>query len=148
MFKVHSEVALITNSSTAIYSIASERTIQKAKDLVNAILAKVFNAGVTADDLFDFSLEWDYSTIERAYYLLIGNPIEYGIPSEDEYDGDEEYTEYVEKIAVARLDEGWVPYGEYGRCNVQNLVVTDKDGNPVDDFMAFFHSIRNEAVYD
>lgn len=147
MLKLHSSVALITNSSTSIYSIASERTIEKAKQLVNAILAAT-GSTQTADDLYNFSLEFDEMTIERAYYQLIKHPAQYGIQSEDDFDGDGEYSDYVKKIAIARLNAGWTPLEEYGRVNVKNLVVTDKDGNPVNDFMAFFDSIEKETICD
>jgi hypothetical protein len=148
MIKIHSEVALITNSSTVIYSNATGRTIEKAKVLINAILAETAMAklGTTADDLYDFALEWDQCTIDRAYEQLAEYPERYGIDPAIAKEAEDDYSQALLDIAIARLNGGWVPLEEYGRINCQNLVVTDKDGNVVSHFNAFLYSLQNEAV--
>jgi hypothetical protein len=53
--KVHSVVDVITNSSTVIYTQASEGTISSIKEMINALLA-LGESDLTADDLFEFEL--------------------------------------------------------------------------------------------
>ena len=73
IIKVHSIVDVITNSSTVIYTQADEGTIKSVKELINALLA-IGKSELTADDLFEFSLEKDdesysdygYSNVELA----------------------------------------------------------------------------------
>lgn len=61
MFKIniHSFVDVITNSSTTTYVKATQKSIDMAKELVNAIL-KIGNSNYKADDLFIFELENEY----------------------------------------------------------------------------------------
>lgn len=56
IFRIHSVVDVITNSSTVIYTQATESTIKAFKDLTNALL-KIAGSDANADDLFEFSLE-------------------------------------------------------------------------------------------
>lgn len=56
---IHSFVDLITNSSTEIYIMASEKTIETIKDIVNHLLA-IGNSELKADDLFEFNLDYPY----------------------------------------------------------------------------------------
>lgn len=58
VIKVHSIVDVITNSSTVIYTQADEGTIKSVKELINALLA-IGKSELTADDLFEFSLDDD-----------------------------------------------------------------------------------------
>ena len=53
--RIHSQVALITNSSTVIYTHATTRTVKTAKALINAILLHA-GADQTCDDLFVIEL--------------------------------------------------------------------------------------------
>jgi len=139
-FKVHSEVGLITNSSTVIYTNATGNTVDRAKELINSIL-RLSDSDKTADDLYDFALEWNDLMIERAFDRLKEDPIGYGL---DENMSDEE----IEKISIERLNNGWRPGVEEGRPCTQNLVITDKEGRIVRDFAAFLNSIEKEVVYD
>lgn len=147
MIKIHSQVDLITNSSTVIYTSASGDTIDKAKQLINAVLATAGNDLVTvnADSLYNFALEWCENTLEMAYEELLENPQQYGISEEITEDEDDSR---LMDIAVEKLDSGWVPYDDYGRTNEQYLVITDKDGNVVKDFNAFLNSLTHEANYN
>jgi len=54
--KIHSVVDVITNSSTVIYTEASESAIETAKSIIDDIL-KVAGSGKTADDLFTFEVK-------------------------------------------------------------------------------------------
>jgi hypothetical protein len=53
--KLHSSVALITNSSTVIYSVCTESTVQRIKAFINAVL-KASGSDQTFNDLYDISL--------------------------------------------------------------------------------------------
>lgn len=55
VFKVHSVVDVITNSSTTIYTQATEATVKSFRNLINAIL-DIAGSTVRADDLFIFRL--------------------------------------------------------------------------------------------
>jgi hypothetical protein len=56
VIKIHSFASLITNSSTSIFVAADESTIDSVKEILNNIL-KIGDSKLTADDLFEFSLE-------------------------------------------------------------------------------------------
>jgi len=53
--KVHSTVAIITNSSTEIFVEATENTIENVKNLINALLS-LAGSDKKCDDLFDIKL--------------------------------------------------------------------------------------------
>lgn len=53
---IQSESDLITNSSTEIYTVCTEYTLDRLKDIVNSIL-KIADSTLTADDLFTFELD-------------------------------------------------------------------------------------------
>lgn len=55
MLKVHSEVGLITNSSTVVYTWATRGTLKATRELINGIL-KIAGSDKTCDDLFDMKL--------------------------------------------------------------------------------------------
>lgn len=55
VFKVHSVVDVITNSSTTIYTQATEATVKSFRNLINAIL-DIAGSTVRADDMFIFRL--------------------------------------------------------------------------------------------
>lgn len=54
--KVHSTVAIITNSSTEIYVEATESTITNVKNLINALLS-LAGSDKRCDDFFDIKLD-------------------------------------------------------------------------------------------
>jgi hypothetical protein len=56
--RIQSYVDVITNSSTEVWQIASEESVRRIKEVINAIL-KVSGSEKTADDLFTFALRSD-----------------------------------------------------------------------------------------
>ena len=54
-FPVHSFAGLISNSSTEVYSAATDQTVRAVKKTINAIL-KVAKSSKTADDLFKITI--------------------------------------------------------------------------------------------
>jgi hypothetical protein len=56
---IHSFVALITNSSSEIFSSAGEATVQAAKEIVNNILA-AGGSLAKCDDLFNVKLSYNF----------------------------------------------------------------------------------------
>lgn len=138
MVKLHSQVDLITNSSTVIYSNATGHTIEKAKALVNAILAAA-GSGYGADELYNFDLDWSGRTISSAEDILENDPISYGLAPDADLD--------FRAIAIERLNAGWVPYEEYGRTVQKDIIITDKQGNEVKDFASFLNSLQQDT-YD
>lgn len=57
-FNIHSVVDVITNSSTVIFTNATNSTIKSFKGLIDAVL-KMGQSGLCADDLFIFELSKD-----------------------------------------------------------------------------------------
>lgn len=64
MIRLHSSVALITNSSTTIYSSATENTVQQIREFINVVL-RIAGSDKTCDDLFKLSLVPSGETIDR-----------------------------------------------------------------------------------
>lgn len=64
---IQSESDLITNSSTEIYTVCTEYTLDRLKDIVNSIL-EISGSSLKADDLFTFELEEETYT-KAAKYL-------------------------------------------------------------------------------
>lgn len=56
VIKIQSVSDVITNSSTEIYTVCTEYTLDRLKDIVNSIL-KIADSTLTADDLFTFELD-------------------------------------------------------------------------------------------
>lgn len=56
IIKTQSVSDVITNSSTEIYTVCTEYTLDRLKDIVNSIL-KIADSTLTADDLFTFELD-------------------------------------------------------------------------------------------
>ena len=69
--KVHSVVDVITNSSTVIYTQATEGTISAIKEMVNALL-ELGESKLRADDLFEFELYWERE-VEGKMKLIYDN---------------------------------------------------------------------------
>ena len=141
MITVHSEVGLITNSSTVIYTSANANTVESAKRLVNAIL-KLSGSTQSADDLYTFTLDFDDDAIEVAIDKLVSDPAKYGIDAPSMSD------EELEAEAMKRLNDGWNPSDNYYCQPSQDLIIKDKEGNVVEDFQRFFDSFDKDAQYD
>lgn len=71
---IHSFINVITNSSTEIYIMATEKTIETIKEIVNSLLS-IGGSELTCDDLFVVELNypdiedwlWDYdNSMEKA----------------------------------------------------------------------------------
>lgn len=67
VIKIQSISDVITNSSTEIYTICSEHTLDRLKEIVNSIL-KITDSTLTADDLFIFELEEESEDRYGCYY--------------------------------------------------------------------------------
>lgn len=66
MVRVHSEVDLITNSSTTIYSSATKNTVKQVSDFVNAVL-KSAGSKARCGDLFTLELIPDDNMVEQEW---------------------------------------------------------------------------------
>lgn len=64
MIRVHSSVALITNSSTTIYSSATQNTIKQIRDFVDAVL-RLAGSDKKCDELFTMTLVPSGETIDH-----------------------------------------------------------------------------------
>lgn len=63
MIKIQSFSDVITNSSTSVFVVYTERNIKSIKDIVNSILA--IDSEYTFDDLFDVSMSINSDVFER-----------------------------------------------------------------------------------
>lgn len=78
--KLQSVSDVITNSSTEIYTVCTEYTLDRLKDIVDSIL-EISGSSLKADDLFTFELEEETTD----YY---GDPYDRGykvIPKKETY---------------------------------------------------------------
>lgn len=79
IIKIQSVSDIITNSSTEIYTVCTESTLDRLKDIVNSIL-KIADSTLTADDLFTFEL--DKKSDEYSVYYDRGYKV---IPKKENY---------------------------------------------------------------
>lgn len=79
IIKIQSVSDVITNSSTEIYTVCTEHTLDRLKDIVNSIL-KIADSTLTADDLFTFEL--DKESNEYSVYYDRGYKV---IPKKENY---------------------------------------------------------------
>lgn len=61
---IQSQIDLITNSSTEVFQIADNRSIEDLKEVINAIL-EIGGSSSKCDDLFDIKLSFD----KKDYFL-------------------------------------------------------------------------------
>lgn len=54
--RIQSEIDVITNSSTSIYTVSGDYTIDRLKEIINSLLS-LGGSKETADDLFDIYLD-------------------------------------------------------------------------------------------
>jgi len=83
--KIQSAVDVITNSSTSIYTIAGDWTLETIRNIINTTL-EIGGSELKADDLFEFKLNIpdfdDYNDFrDRCIEYVLDN----NIPTEDEY---------------------------------------------------------------
>lgn len=86
-FYIHSIVDVITNSSTVIYTKATEATISAFKEIINHLLSiaspenlSISSPKMTCDDLFIFRLVPELSTLK--HYMLDSEDKEHNEDSE------------------------------------------------------------------
>lgn len=79
IIKIQSVSDVITNSSTEIYTVCTEHTLDRLKDIVNSIL-KIAGSTLTADDLFTFELDKEFD--EYSVYYDRGYKV---IPKKENY---------------------------------------------------------------
>lgn len=134
--KLHSEVDVITNSSTTIYTRVSSGGIDTVKDIVNTLL-KIGNSELTADDLFTFEItsdEFDEQRLDLLYDRgileeYVGRDISY-----NDVDFDTLLNELFNKIKTGEYPEpDWWDYG-YGHSGetpecASEITVTCKSDN-------------------
>lgn len=130
VFKVHSVVDVITNSSTVIYTQATEATVKSFRNLINAIL-DIAGSTVRADDLFIFRLVPDMYTLREA---MVDNSDEFGYDTEWYNSLSNDYSKKskaLEDKAIEIITENpsiswYTDLMKKGECNI-NLVVIAKD---------------------
>jgi len=136
---IHSIVDVITNSSSVIYTEATDNAIQIAKSIVDEILA-LGGSDKTADDLYDFKyqvlpddvLDWALDDAESGLE---------GIPDPDGITAFENLKPYEVRRKAAQVwvdknrkelyewfnEQGVSDWDDYPRYT-QNLIITTKDG--------------------
>lgn len=84
IIRIQSIVDVITNSSTEIYVVATDYTLDRIKDIVNAVL-EIGESDLTADDLFTFELEDEPDDEDGSYsgYYNCGYKI---TPKKEQYE--------------------------------------------------------------
>ena len=114
--KIQSISDIITNSSTEVFCMYSQRDKEEIKKLVNAILA-LSNSVVTFDDLFEIKMDvkWD-----AAYHIWDGDEeVQQKYKSEDDFFeflktlNDDQLKEYDEKFAGCYTDTPMTLYDGY-----------------------------------
>lgn len=136
MLKLHSSVRLITNSSTSIYTIATKETIKAAIKLLEAI-------GGNKDE-FDFQLYPGESLVEA----VIGDAEEYldddmrkMLKTKDWKNG----ITYVGQLIFDKKIE--YPEIDYNDMDHEWELIVTRNGEPFTEFVDFFKSFNQEAVY-
>lgn len=69
---------IITNSSTEIYTVATDNTIKSVKNLINAILKLGGNNNITFDDLFTVKLSYNSDVGFDPSDLIVKLPLDLG----------------------------------------------------------------------
>lgn len=94
--KIQSISDIITNSSTEVFCMYSQRDKEEIKKLVNAILA-LSNSVVTFDDLFEIKMDvnWD------AAYCIYDNDEEIS----EKYESDDAFFEFLKTLNDEQLKE-------------------------------------------
>ena len=141
---VHSVVDVITNSSTTIYTMADETSIEAIKTLVNLLL-EAADSDWKADDLFEFKLEYDQLAVDAWRYTKL---YEEGILSETDNwkTQDKIYAE-----CEANPPDWWNDYEPDSYYYSRYVVVTAKDEPHIDAAKALSELHRifpQEAIRD
>lgn len=134
VFKVHSIVDVITNSSTVIYTQATEATVKSFRNMINAIL-DIAGSEIRADDLFIFRL---IPNVERVTDAMLDFSDEFDRDSVWYKDLMEKYPDYndhdpiIEAKAMEIIKDN--PSVEWlsdlihkGECDINLLVIAKDD---------------------
>lgn len=97
---LHSFVDVITNSSTMVYISADKSSIDSVKNFINKIL-KISNSDKTADDLFEFEVQYDkYLKEDYEYEIKQHYSNNDKIPTFEEWIDNREYDYYSSTILM------------------------------------------------
>lgn len=168
--KIHSSVGLITNSSTSIYSTATQQTVKAIKEFVDTALL-LAGSDRTSDDIFDIVLV----PSEEAVDMAIDEAFDQWAGGEDLEEGEnpawfQHLTAEEQAICKKYSDVGWkagkefMPqikeiftkllagnhyetcYGDYeDRFRTLDIRITDKNGNVIPERIGC--SYEHEATY-
>lgn len=126
--KIQSISDIITNSSTEVFCMYSQRDKDEIKKLVNAILA-VGNSAVTFDDLFEIKMDVKW---EAAYHIWDHDEeIQQNYKSEDDFFeflktlSDDQLKEYEKKISGCYTDTPMTLYDGYTVSVKQGIIETE-----------------------
>lgn len=135
MLKLHSFVGIITNSSTVIYTVATEDTIKAAIKLLEVL-------GGNKDE-FDFQLYPGESLIE----CIMDEADEYldddMIQLMDAISERKDRTKYIGNLIVEKKIEH--PETDYNDMNHEWELIVTRNGKPFTEFADFFTSFDQEA---
>lgn len=126
--KIQSISDIITNSSTEVFCMYSQRDKEEIKKLVNAILA-VGNSAVTFDDLFEIKMDVKW---EAAYHIWDHDEeIQQKYERDDDFFeflktlNDDQLKEYEKKISGCYTDTPMTLYDGYTVSVKQGIVETE-----------------------
>jgi hypothetical protein len=126
--KIQSISDIITNSSTEVFCLYSQRDKEEIKKLVNAILA-IGNSTVTFDDLFEIKMDVNW---EAAYHIYDDyEEISEKYKSDNEFFeflktlNDDQLKEYEKKFAGCYADTPMTLYDGYTVSVKQGVVETE-----------------------
>ena len=132
---MHSEVDVITNSSTTIYTKVQKGGIDSVKNIINSIL-KISNSELKADDLFTFEITSGELDDQRMDKLGDEDTLNEYLGREITWrdsDYDEKKKELFDKITAGEYPkpDWWeYGYGSYGESECSNeITVTSKVDN-------------------
>lgn len=126
--KIQSISDIITNSSTEVFCMYSQRDKEEIKKLVNAILA-IGNSAVTFDDLFEIKMDVKW---EAAYHIWDHDEeIQQKYERDDDFFeflktlNDDQLKEYEKKISGCYTDTPMTLYDGYTVSVKQGIVETE-----------------------
>ncbi len=126
--KIQSISDIITNSSTEVFCMYSQRDKEEIKKLVNAILA-LSDSAVTFDDLFEIKMDINWNAVYHIYDN--DEDISTKYKSDDDFFeflktlDDEQLKEYEKKMTVCYTDTPMTLYDGYTVSVKQGVVETE-----------------------
>jgi len=136
MIKVHSQVDLITNSSTTIYSSATKESVKEIRKFINTVL-KIAGSPARCGDLFELELvindEVFESELEELSYNL-DEVTEFLTDAEVDIIAKSGYGNYESAIDVLKkaMKKGYTLQYASSDNITKSVQITDKDGKDVD----------------